>query len=64
MDPHTAFFIVSNRRRAGGQMSRRVSTYFESLQHAARALGFLRRSFPSGTELHIEQGTSAASRSQ
>jgi hypothetical protein len=61
MDPQTAFFIVSNRRRRGGQMSRQVSPYFDSLQHAVRALSFLRRSFGTGAELHIEQGTSDSS---
>lgn len=56
MNPNTAFFIVSSPRGRMRQATRQVSPYFESLQHAARALNFLRERVPRNESLHIEQG--------
>lgn len=56
MDPNTAFFIVSSPRGRMHHATRQVSPYFESLQHAVRALQFLRERMPRNESLHIEQG--------
>ena len=55
MDTNTAFCIVSSVRGRHYRSTRKVSPYFSSLNHAVRALKFMRERMSSNEQLHIEQ---------
>lgn len=55
MDPNTAFYIVTSARRRPVHEARRVGPSYGTLEHAARALSFLRKKLPGVMRLHIEQ---------
>jgi len=55
MDTHTAFCIVSSASGRHHHSTRKVSPYFSSLNHAVRALKFMRDRLPQSERLHIEQ---------
>ncbi|MFK8017630.1 MAG: hypothetical protein AB8G17_19555 [Gammaproteobacteria bacterium] len=56
MDTQTAFYIVSSPRGRTPRVTRQVSPFFESLNHAVRALRFMRDRLPRDEHLHIEHG--------
>ena len=58
MDPNTAFYIVSSGRRIE-RRPQQVGPTYSSLEHAARALSFLRKTLPRMMRLHIEQDVRA-----
>ena len=56
MDSNTAFYIVSSSRAFAPRATRQVSPFFDSLNHAVRALRFMRDRLPRDEHLHIEHG--------
>jgi hypothetical protein len=55
MDTQTTFCIVSSAHGRHHRATRKVSPYFSSLNHAVRALKFMRDRLPKHERLHIEQ---------
>ena len=56
MDNNTAFYIVSSPPGRLLRATRQVSPFFDSLNHAVRALHFMRDRLPRDEHLHIEHG--------